>query len=147
MNSLILQLINSIKSSVHENEKEKKLLQLGLLIEKNSINYNNDDIELLIEPEYLKIKLNENDIKEILDFLLYGQEFHFQNKKSFAWNKNSSELIYLNFNGSVTINIELSPIKREELTIKENTFIFTDPDGEDLQGVLKKITFGTRSAN
>ena len=71
----------------------------------------------------------------------YGQTFHFNNKLSFFWDKNCPELNELNSSGSIKIRKELSPMKREELVKLENVFIFTGPDGEDLQGVFKKISF------
>jgi hypothetical protein len=71
----------------------------------------------------------------------YGQVFQFNNKASFIWDKDSPELIELNSSGSITIRKELFPIKREELVRIEDMFTFTEPDGEDLQGYFKKISF------
>jgi hypothetical protein len=98
-----------------------------------------------ITPIYeITLSKKENNIITNFEFdvsYYYGQTFHFNNKLSFVWDKNSSELVELNSRGSVKIRKELSPMKREELVELENVFIFTEPDGEDLQGIFKKISF------
>jgi hypothetical protein len=103
-----------------------------------------EDIEPIFE---IILRKNTNDIITEFEFdviYLYGQEFHFQDKSSFFWGKNSPELIELNSSGFITIRKELVPIKREILTKKEDIFTFTGPDGENLQGIFKKISFRTQ---
>jgi len=98
-----------------------------------------------ITPIYeITLSKKTNDIITRYEFDViyqYGQEFHFADEKSFIWDKNSLNLLELNSKGSTTIREELQPMKREELIEREGVFIFTEPDGEVLTGIKKKISF------
>ena len=101
--------------------------------------------EKIITPIYeitLRKKTNNTITKFDFDVVyLYGQAFHFQDRSSFVWDKNSPELIELNTNGFITIKRELPSMGREELIKRKDIFTFTEPDGEDLQGIFEKISF------
>ena len=69
MKDTIKQLLNNIR--FNEREREGNLVQLGLIIEKNTIKYrNNNGFVNLLKPEYFEVKLDENEINEILDLLI-----------------------------------------------------------------------------
>lgn len=69
----------------------------------------------------------------------YGQEHNFYDETIYEWTEDTPELIELNKNGVVTIKRTLPAMKREELIKKEGHHLYTEPDGEDLEGLNYKM--------
>ncbi|MDR2941896.1 MAG: hypothetical protein LBV17_04820 [Treponema sp.] len=73
----------------------------------------------------------------------YGQLHDFSDIVYYEWTEEMPELIELNEKGFVTIRRTLPAMQREELIKKEKDvqkyFVYTDPDGENLEGITYKM--------
>jgi len=64
----------------------------------------------------------------------YGQDHYFSDNTFYEWTEDMPELVELNEKGFIIIRRVLPAMRREELIKKEEYFLYTVPDGEDLEG-------------
>ena len=104
--------------------------------------------DLIIPSFNLLLRKKTDDLIKYYKFrtlYYYGQDCNFSDNFFYDWTENTPELIELNEKGFILIRRILPAMKREDLIKMENKFLYTEPDGENLEGRQFKMIIVPKS--